>query len=446
MNSSYIFDVRAYFVDNLHPGLLTGLLILLLACSAFFSSSETGLLSLNRYRTRHAAKEGNKSAQRALRLLEHPDRLLGTILVGNNFVNILASSLATVLAMQLWGEAGIAIATIGLTVALLIFGEITPKTLAAQRPELVAYPFSLPLLLLQMLLYPLVILLSWVSKLLLRLLKINLQDKSDESLSTEELRSLVREAGNTLPVNHQNMMLSILDLEQMTVDDVMIPRNEVTGIDLDSSLDSILTQLRTTPYTRLPVYHKDINQVRGVVHMRQLARLLSHDKLTKESLLEACLEPYFIPQNTPLSTQLLNFQKERRRIAMVVDEYGDVLGIVTLENILTEIVGEFDSQELFRTPDIHPQPDGTYIIEGTAHLRDINRALGWTLPCDGPRTLNGLVTEALEQIPNRSVCLQVGEYRMETLQTVEKRVKAVRIWPLALVLPEDQTAEPSVTN
>jgi len=421
-------------VENLHPGFLVGLLVFLLLCSAFFSSSETGMLSLNRYRLRHQAKEGHRGAKRAIELLSRPDRLLGTILVGNNFVNILASSIATVLAMQLWGEAGIAIATIGLTIILLIFGEITPKTLAALRPEVIAYPVSLPLILLQKVLYPLVALLGWISNGLLRLIGVDPSKRGTDSLSTEELRSVVRESGSDLS-NRQSMLLGILDLERVTVDDIMIPRNEVTGIDLEDDLETIIGQLRTTSHTRLPVFHKDINQVEGIVHMRQIARLLSHDQLTKESLLEACNDPYFVPENTPLSTQLLNFQKEKRRIGIVVDEYGDVLGIVTLEDILEEIVGEFSNQDALRSPDIHPQDDGTLVIDGAAYLRDINRALNWQLPCDGPKTLNGLITEALEQIPDSGICLQIDRYRLEILQAADNRVKSVRAW-----LAEDSLA------
>ncbi|AFN76988.1 magnesium/cobalt efflux protein [Stutzerimonas xanthomarina] len=415
-------------MENLHPGFLIGLLVFLLLCSAFFSSSETGMLSLNRYRLRHQAKEGHRGAKRAIDLLSRPDRLLGTILVGNNFVNILASSIATVLAMQLWGEAGIAIATIGLTILLLIFGEITPKTLAALRPEAIAYPVSLPLSLLQKVLYPLVAMLGWISNGMLRLLGVDPSKKGTDSLSTEELRSVVRESGSDLPMNRQSMLLGILDLERVTVDDIMIPRNEVAGIDLEDDLEVIVGQLRTTPHTRLPVFHKDINQIEGIVHMRQIARLLSHDQLTKESLLQACNEPYFVPENTPLSTQLLNFQKQKRRIGIVVDEYGDVLGIVTLEDILEEIVGEFSNQDALRSPDIHPQDDGTLVIDGAAYLREINRALGWQLPCDGPKTLNGLITEALEQIPDSGICLQIGLYRLEILQAADNRVKSVRAW------------------
>ena len=428
-------------MENLHPGFLVGLLVFLLLCSAFFSSSETGMLSLNRYRLRHQAKEGHRAALRASELLAHPDRLLGTILVGNNFVNILASSIATVLAMQLWGEAGIAIATIGLTIILLIFGEITPKTLAALRPEMVAYPVSLPLKLLQKVLYPLVAMLGWISNGLLKLLGVDLSNKGNDSLSTEELRSVVRESGTDLPLNRQSMLLGILDLERVTVDDIMIPRNEVTGIDLDDDLESIIGQLRTTPHTRLPVFRNDINQIEGIVHMRQIARLLSHDQLTKESLLEACNEPYFVPENTPLSTQLLNFQKQKRRIGIVVDEYGDVRGIVTLEDILEEIVGEFSNQDVLRSPDIHPQDDGTLVIDGAAYIREVNRALGWKLPCDGPKTLNGLITEALEHMPDSGICLQIGNYRLEILQAADNRVKSVRAWTIDDTSSDEQRPE-----
>ncbi len=415
-------------MENAHPGFLLGLLIFLLACSAFFSSSETGLLSLNRYRLRHRAREGHRGAQRVSELLRRPDRLLGTILIGNNFVNILASAIATVLAIQLWGEAGIAIATVSLTLALLIFGEITPKTLAALHPERVSYPFSLPLMLLLKVFYPLVLLLGWISNGLLRLLGIDPARQRSDSLTTEELRSVVRESGQALPQNRQSMLLGILDLEKVTVDDIMIPRNEVTGIDLEDDLDTIVDQLRTTPHTRLPVYRQDINQIEGVVHMRQIARLLTHNQLTKEALREACHEPYFVPENTPLSTQLINFQKHKRRIGIVVDEYGDVIGIVTLEDILEEIVGEFSNQNTLRSPDIHPQEDGTQVIDGAAYIREVNKALGWHLPCDGPKTLNGLITEALESIPDSSVCLKIGPYRLEILQSSENRVKSVRVW------------------
>ncbi|MBP8203739.1 MAG: HlyC/CorC family transporter [Pseudomonas sp.] len=415
-------------MDNLHSGYLFGLLIFLIICSAFFSSSETGMLSLNRYRLKHMAKEGHNGAKRVTSLLSRPDRLLGTILVGNNVVNILAASIATVLAVDIWGEAGIAIATAGLTIVVLIFGEITPKTLAALRPELVAFPASRLLLVLQRLLYPVVWATSTISNVLLRLLGIDPALRASDSLSTEELRSVVRESGAGMPKNRQNMLLGILDLERVTVDDIMIPRNEVTGINLDDDLESIINLLTNTTHTRLPVFRTDINQIEGIVHMRQIARLLTHNELSKEALLVACSEPYFVPEGTPLSTQLINFQKQKRRIGIVVDEYGDVIGIATLEDILEEIVGDFSSQNTLRSPDIHPQEDGTQVIDGAAYIREINKALGWHLPCDGPKTLNGLVTEALESIPDSAVCLKIGPYRLEILQSSDNRVKSVRAW------------------
>ncbi|MBD7978083.1 HlyC/CorC family transporter [Serpens gallinarum] len=424
-------------MENLHPGFLVGLLVFLLLCSAFFSSAETGMLSLNRYRLRHLAKQGHRGALRTSALLARPDRLLGTILVGNNFVNILASSIATVLAIQLWGEAGIAIATLGVTLLLLIFGEITPKTLAALHPELIAYPVSRPLAALQKVLSPVVALLGWISNGLLRLSGLDPTRKRSDNLSNEELRSVVREAGQGLSLDRRNMLLGVLDLETINVDDVMVPRNEVLGIDLEDSLDEILEQLRQSTHTRLPLFRRDINQVEGVVHMRHIAGLLSQGRLTKESLLAASLEPYFVPEGTPLATQLLNFQQLKRRFGLVVDEYGDVLGAVTLEDILEEIVGEFHSRDNQRDNEVTLQADGTRIIEGAASIRDLNRLLGWALPCEGPKTLNGLITEALESIPDCAVCLQIGDYRLEILSTEDNRVKRVRAWESSLKLMAD---------
>ncbi|SDH60768.1 HlyC/CorC family transporter [Pseudomonas panipatensis] len=415
-------------MGDIHPGYLFGLLVLLLLCSAFFSSVETGVLSLDRYRLRHLAKQGHRGARRTAWLLLRTDRLLGTILIGNNFVNIIASSLATLLALRLWGDVGVAPTTIALTLILLIFGEITPKTYATLRPERVAFPASLPLLWLQRLFSPLLWLMTGVSNAILRLCGLEPSQRNRKPLSNDELRSVVSDSSEKLSANRQNMLLSILDLEKITVNDLMVPRNEVQGIDLDDELESIISQLRNTTHTRLPVFRNDINQVEGIVHMRQIARLLTHNQLTKDSLRAACLEPYFIPESTPLATQLINFQKQKRRIGIVVDEYGEVIGIITLEDILEEIVGEFSNADALRNPDIHPQADGTYVIDGSANIRDINRALGWQLPSEGPKTLNGLITEALEQIPDCAVCLRIGPYRLEILQSGENRVKSVRVW------------------
>lgn len=409
-------------------GLLFGLLVFLIACSAFFSSSETGMLSLNRYRLRHLAREGHKGARRASELLSRPDRLLGTILVGNNVVNILAASIATVIAVDLWGEAGIAISTVVLTIVILIFGEITPKTLAALRPEQVAYPASHLLLLLMRLLYPVVWVTGAISNGLLRLLGIDPTQIRQESLSTEELRSVVRDSGSGLPLDRQNMLLGILDLEKVSVNDIMVPRTGVVGIDLENDLEQIVAQLRSTTHTRLPVYRHDLNQIEGVVHMRRIARLLTHSQLTHETLRSACVEPYFVPESTPLSIQLINFQQRKRRMGMVVDEYGEVIGLITLEDILEEIVGEFTTQPDQGEAGIQRQEDGSFMIDGSTQLREVNRELGWHLPCDGPRTVSGLITEALEHIPDSSVCLKIGPYRLEIIEAAENRVKRVRVW------------------
>lgn len=414
-------------MNSLPVGYLLGFLVFLIICSAFFSSSETGLLSLNRYRLRHLQREGHKGALRAGRLLNQPDRLLGTILVGNNVVNILAASIATVIAVNLWGDAGVAIATTGLTIALLIFGEITPKTFAALRPESIAFPASRLLSLLMALLYPVVWLTSAISNGLLRLLGVNPKERASEALSTEELRSVVREAGDDLPEQRQDMLLGILDLENVTVNDVMIPRNEIEGIDLNDPLDQIVWQLRITTHTRLPVYRDNINKIIGVIHMRQIARLLTLNKLTHAVLEAAAVEPYFIPEDTALSVQLLNFQKHKKRMGIVVDEYGDIEGLVTLEDILEEIVGELSDREQTEEPDILQQDEHSYEIDGSAYIREINKALGWELPSNGPKTLNGLITEILESIPEGAVCIKVDNYLVETLEIRDNRICKARL-------------------
>ena len=421
---------------------LSLVIVFCIACSAFFSSTETAFTTVNRLRMKSLAESGEKKAARVLSLTDDYDKLLSTILIGNNLVNIVATSLATVLFEKLiHGPSAVTVSTGVMTVTVLIFGEITPKTLAALRPELVAFPASRVLSLLQRLLYPVVWLTGVISNGLLRLLGVDPAQRASDSLSTEELRSVVRESGSELPLNRQSMLLGILDLERVTVDDIMIPRNEVAGIDLDDDLEVIVGQLRSTPHTRLPVFRGDINQIEGVVHMRQIARLLSHNQLTKDALLAACNEPYFIPENTPLATQLINFQKQKRRIGIVVDEYGDVIGIVTLEDILEEIVGDFSNQDSLRSPDIHPQEDGTLVIDGAAYIREVNKTLGWHLPSDGPKTLNGLITEALETIPDSSVCLKIGPYRLEILQAAENRVKSVRVWQVEKVRPDAEATE-----
>jgi len=388
-------------------------------------------MSLNRYRLKHLAKNNHPGARKASRLLERPDRLIGLILIGNNFVNILASAIATVIAVRLWGDAGIAIATGGLTLVILIFAEVTPKTLAAMHPERIAFPAAMLLLPLLRILYPLVAVVNLITNGILRILGINTDGDNSHHLSTEELRTIVNEAGALIPQRNQSMLLGVLELSDVTVNDIMIPRNEVEGIDLDQDMEQILDQLSCTRHTRLPVYQGDINQICGILHMRNLAQLIQQGKLTKAAIAAVVHEPYFVPESTPLHTQLLNFQKQSRRIGIVVDEYGDVEGVVTLEDILEEIVGEMSHDEAQTNQDVHPQDDGSYIIDGQAYVREINKSLNWDLPTNGPKTLNGLIIETLESLPESNVCLQLEHYRMETLQISDNTIKTVRVVALS---------------
>lgn len=408
--------------------LFSGLGILLLF-SAFFSSSETGMMSLNRYRLKHLEKEGHNSAKKASKLLAQPDRLISVILIGNNLVNIAAAQLATLIAIRLWPEnqdLALAMATLILTMAVLIFSEVTPKTLAQMYPERIAFPASYLLQPLLKILYPAVVVLNRVVSLIFWILRINANSPNHDALSHEELRTLVNESGHKLSDEHQNMLLGILDLDNVKVNDIMIPRPEVVGIDLDDDIETITKQLKETTYTRLPVYKDDLNKVLGVLHIRDAAEFLWAEKPSKVMLSKKAASPYFVPENTSLYTQLFNFQKEKRNTALVVDEYGDVQGMLTLADLLEEIVGEFTTDELGDNKEIHPQSDGSLVIDGSASIRDINRSLNWELPTEEAKTLNGLILEQLEDIPDANVSLKIGDYMIEILQVKDNQVLAVR--------------------
>ena len=395
--------------------------------SAFFSSSETGMMSINRYRLRHLANKKHSGAKRVESLLQRPDRLIGVILIGNNFVNILASSIATIIAIRLWGDGGIAIATGVLTLVILVFAEVTPKTLAALQPERIAFPASHVLRPLLSILHPFVLLVNTISNGLLRLVGVSSEDAGQNHLSREEFRTVLVESSAQISNRHQRMLLSILDLEEVTVDDIMIPKHEVMGIDLDENTEDILKSLRSAQHTRMPVFKSDLNSPVGVLHLRKISRLMMEEKPNKAAIMQQAVEPYFVPEGTPLHVQLLNFQKVKRRMGFVVDEYGDVLGIVTLEDILEEIVGEFTTDFAASSQDIHPQEDGSYIIDGLTTIREINKTLKWNLPTKGPKTLNGLITENLEAIPEHNLCLSIGRYRIETVQIKDSLVKTARV-------------------
>ena len=416
-------------------GLLFAALALLILISAFFSSSETSMMSLNRYRLKHLKDTGHRGAGRAISLLQRPDRLIGLILIGNNLVNILASAIATVIAIRLYGDAGIAIATLVLTLVILIFAEITPKTIAALHPERVAFPASLILVPLLKLLMPLVLSINWLTNGILKLIGFSPDQTGDDAVSQEELRTIVTESASMIPSRHRRMLVNILDLEQMTVNDIMAPRNEIYGIDIEAPDEAIMRQLKNSEHTRLPIYRDDINQIEGVFHMRNLSQVLDSGRLVRSKLLAAADTAYFIPENTPLNTQLLHFQRQKKRLGMVVDEYGDILGLVALEDILEEIVGEFTSNLVEQNEEITRHPDGSTTCSGTVSIRDLNRQRRWDLPTDGPKTLSGLALEALEAFPSAQASVRIEGYQLDIEEIAKTHISRLRITPLDAVAP-----------
>ena len=414
--------------DDVPLAALFGLLIVLLLLSAFFSGSETALVSLNRYQLRHKARQGHRGARLADLLLQRPDRLIGLILLGNNLVNFSAASLVAIIALEMGGEPAVAIGTLLLTLVVLIFSEAAPKTLAALHPERLAFPAALIYYPLLKITYPIVWLTNAASNGVLFLFGVRRGDTGLQPLTREELRTVVHEAGGRIAGRYQQMLLSILDLERVTVDDVMVPHNEIIGIDLNDEIAEIEEIIFKSEHTRLPVYEDDVDNVVGILHLRRLANLApqSFDKTSIRKLLD---EPYFVPEGTPLSKQLVQFQRRRERVALVVDEYGDIQGIVTLEDILEEIVGEFTTDPADQIEDVVPEGPDSFLVSGTANIRELNRAQGWELPTDGPKTLNGLILELLETIPDPSTCLKISGYPLEIVASDENRVRTVRIGP-----------------
>ncbi|GAA6173344.1 CNNM domain-containing protein [Colwellia sp. KU-HH00111] len=430
-------------MDNISTQMLFIILGILILASAYFSGSETGMMSLNRYRLRHLEKEKHKGAKRVSKLLERPDRLIGLILIGNNLVNIAASSIATIIALRLAVDIGISkdlalgIATIVLTLLVLIFAEVTPKTLAALYPEKVAFPSSIILTLLLKILFPFVIAVNWITNGILMLLGISSEQREQHSLSSEELRTVVNESGALLHEQDQNMLMSILDLEKVSVDDIMIPRSELVGIDVNDDWKKIQKQLTQAHHTRVLLYRDNIDDVVGYLHARDALKLLSKNQFTKATLLRAVRELYFIPEGTPLKVQLLKFQHAKERLGLVVDEYGDIQGLVTLEDILEEIVGDFTTtQTPTASEEVTLQPDGSYLVDGSASIRDVNKEMSWQLPTDGPKTLNGLIIEHLEDIPQTNISVRISGYPIEIVDVSENRINTVRVMPEYFVSEE----------
>ncbi|MBI3343438.1 MAG: HlyC/CorC family transporter [Gammaproteobacteria bacterium] len=425
-------------MNDIPLGVLIGALVFLIFLAAFFAGSETGLLTLNRYRLRHLVKIKHRGAIHAQALLQRTDRLIGLLILGNNFANNLATAVATVIGLQLLGEAGAAIAVGLLTIVGTIFTDVAPKTLGALYSERVAFPAAYVLRPLLKLLYPVVWLVSALSNGVLKLLGVSIGASEKNHLSHEELRTVVNEAGALIPQRHQRMLLSILDLEKITVEDIMVPRNEIVGLDLNDDWEQILAQLTSSQHTRLLVYRDGIDNVVGILHLREALRLMSREDFNKEALKEVMKDPYFVPEGTPLNTQLLNFQRQKRRIGLVVNEYGDIQGLVTLEDILEEIVGEFTSDPYATVSDVYPQTDGTYLVDGSTNIRDLNRMMHWDLPTDGPKTLNGLILEYLETIPAPGTSLRLAGYPIDIIQTTENAVKMVKINPALRIKEEHE--------
>jgi len=409
-------------------GLLVVLIVVLLVLSAFFSATETALMSLNRYRLRHQARSGHRGARVAEWLLQRPDRLIGLILLGNTGANLGVAALVTVLAQNLGGQGAVLAATFVLTVVVLIFCEVAPKTIAALNPARIALPAALIYYPLLKVAYPVVWVLNLCANGLLRMLGVRPDQIASHSLSAEELRTVVAEAGVMVPRRHQRMLLSILDLDAITVEDIMVPRQEIIGLDLDRTWEENLGVIQTSPHNRLPVYREYIDNIIGVTRVRDLLPELARGELTQALLLERIREPYFVPEGTPLNKQLLNFQQHKRQSAFVVDEYGDVQGLITTQDIVNELVGELDHDSSAVDIGVTKESELSYVVDASANVRQLNRVMNWNLPTDGPKTLNGLIVEQLETIPESGTGVTVADYPIEILDTSEHGIKRVRVF------------------
>lgn len=405
------------------------LLVLLVVISGFFSGTETAMMSLNRYRLLHMMRRNNRQAKHAFLLLTRPDRLLGVVLLCNTFANILASSIATIIAVYYWGNIGAIIATIALTIIVLLFAEITPKTLAAFYPEKLALPSARFLTLLLRIFYPLIWILNTIANNLLSLMRLHVHTKTPDVLSTEELKTIVNETSKKLPASHQDMLLRILDLQHIRVEDAMLPRNEIEGINLSDSWENNLNRITMTNHSYLPVYKEEIEHIKGILSTKRALAALSKNNLTEETLLETIDEAYFIPEGALLSQQLQYFQTQKKRIGLVVDEYGAIEGLLTLTDILEEVVGEFSTDFTDISNLVRPHKQGGYEVNAIISVRDFNRISGWNLPTRYAKTLSGLIIDRLELIPHSSVCLQIDDYDIEVLSVSRKMVETIHIKP-----------------
>lgn len=404
-------------------------LILLIAISGFFSSSETSMMAINRYRLKHKAEAGDKSAKRILSLLKRPDRLLGVILLGNTFANIMASSIATLIGVHLFHERGVIIATVSLTLIILVFAEVAPKTIAALYASQLAGAVSLPLKYLLIFFYPIVWLVNTFANGLLLLCQIKVSHQDVDRLSHDELRSMVDTSSKNMTTQDKSMLLSVFDLKQVSVNDIMVPRNEIVGIDLDDDIEEMRKNIQRLEHTRAPLYRGSIDNCSGLLHMRDIITLVSENNFTRDALIKHARPAYFIPEHVSLTKQLLRFQKNKHRMALVVDEYGIVDGLITLDDILEEIVGEFTTDESFGNEEIRLQDDGSLLVDGSVTVRELNRNAKLGLTLDGPKTLNGLIVAQLEAIPKTSASVVIQGYPVEILHVKDNCVQTARITP-----------------
>lgn len=419
-------------------------LVFLLILSGFFSLSETSMMAINRYRLRHLAKQGHRGARLTIRLLNHTDRLLGVILLGNNLLNTASATLVAVIVAMLFGHDDLALflGSIAVTFAILIFSEITPKVIAAAYPERIALTVSYVLTPLLFICYPVVWFVNLFVRGLLILFRLNPeQNEIEQKISIEELKTLVLEGGHFIQHKHRSMLINLFDLETITVDDVMVPRSQVEAIDIDEDDEVIQTQLLTCHHTRLPVYRERMDDIVGIIHVRKVLNQMQNGKITAETLEKVIHKPYFVPAGTPLFSQLQLFQENKHRIGLVVDEYGEWLGLVTLEDILEEIIGEFTTHAPTQSSSFLKQEDGSIVVEGSTLLRDLNRKLNFQFPLDGPKTLNGLILEHFQDIPEAGISLNIANYPMEIIQTKNRVVKTVKIYPAFAASETDELLE-----
>ena len=412
--------------------MLLGILAFMLILSAFFSGSEASLMAINRYRLRHLVKLKHAGAIKAHKLLQTPDHLLGLILLGNNFVNNLASSIATIVAIKLYAddEVVIAVAVSILTIVMLVFSVQTPKTLAVIKPERLAFFSAWIYTPLVKVFYPIVWMVNLFVKVLLRIVGVHSKKRSYDVLNNEELKSIITEAESLMPIRYQKMLLGILDFESATVQEIMTPRNEIVGIDLEASIEEIIQQIKSSPHNQLAVYKKNIDRVVGFLHLRKVPLLVSKDDFDKQAFINLLTKPSFIPENTTVHTQLLRFKSEKVCIGLVVDEYGDVQGLVTLDDLVQEIVGELVSDDVIT----RKQSDGSFLIDAGITVRELNRVMKWSLPTEGPKTLNGLIVEFMEIIPESGTSIKLLGHPLEIIKRDENAVKLVKF------LPEKQSA------